>query len=393
MFEPLPQDKCCGCMACVDACAKGALGVVRDEMGFPCPALIRAERCVSCGRCNLVCPGREARTVQRNVGEVLCAYSRDDERRSRASSGGIFGELASVVLKQGGAVTGAAFDGQFLVNNIVIESEEELNRISGSKYLQSNAQGVYRATRRLLQAGRTVLFSGTPCQAAALERYLGEAYDKLYVVDLFCYGVPAPAVWQEWLSHISAGKMPVRVNFRDKTEGWDNYSLKVEFLDGSVYRKNKQEDGFLKTFTKGGYIRSSCLECAYKGFPRSSDLSLGDFQELRELFPEKDGFKGVSMIRINSEKGRALLASCAENIEMETVDARTMDECHPGIGFPAVRNQQREKLIAAFGHMPVDQLLRRYGGLPARQRLRMKAMDMLRRLGLYEQLRRLKNRR
>lgn len=391
MFTPLERAKCCGCMACADACPKGIIHQERDQLGFSYPVLTQPEKCIGCNRCMVVCPDREEKKVSRNAGEVYCACNRDEERRLRGSSGGIFEELAMQILDRGGVVFGAAFDGDFQVCHMAVQTAEDLCRIMGSKYVQSSTMGIFSTVKGCLQEGREVLFSGTPCQAAALRKYLGRAYERLYVADLFCYGVPAPAVWAQWLEHISQGRKPVSVCFRDKTDGWENYSLRVAFEDGSVYRRNKQQDLFLKTFPRGSYIRESCLYCSHKAFPRESDLSLGDFQELRELFPGTDGHKGMSMIRINTPKGERMLKECAEHLVLEKVSAERMDACHPGMGMPAMRHPKRALVEEKLGRIPVDKLLGKYAGMPWKQRLRFTVVGLLKRAHLYQKIKEIKS--
>lgn len=387
MFTPLNQAKCCGCMACADACPLGIIRQERDALGFAYPVLAEPERCIGCDRCLKVCPDRQEKTVSRNVGEVYCAYNRAPDRRRRGSSGGIFEELASHVLERGGIVFGAAFDEAFQVRHAAAESAEELAALLGSKYVQSDASGVYAAVETCLKQGREVLFSGTPCQAAALRKFLGRDYERLYVVDLFCYGVPSPRIWSEWLKWIAGERKPVNISFRDKTEGWERYSLRIDFEDGSVYRKSKREDLFLKTFSKGGYIRESCLHCLHKAFPRESDLSLGDFQELKELFAHLDGSAGVSMIKVNTPKGEQMLEECREFLVLERVEAERMDACHPGMGMPAMRHPNRERIALETGRIPVARLLGRFAGIPWKQRLRFAAARLLKRLHIYEKIR------
>ena len=161
-------------------------------------------------------------------------------------------------MKQGGVCFGAAFDECFSVRHICVEREDDLPKILGSKYIQSDTTGIFISVKKKLKDNKPVLFAGTLCQVAALKSFLNKQYDNLFLVDLFCSNVPSPAVWQAWLQHVSNSRRVAAINFRDKTEGWNNYSLKIEFDNGELYRKNKREDGFLSTFSTR--LSASCME-------------------------------------------------------------------------------------------------------------------------------------
>lgn len=83
---------------------------------------------------------------------------------NKPTSGGIFTDLAKAVLRNGGAVYGAAYNDQFEVVHICVENEEGLFRLRGAKYAQSDIRGVFAEVKTRLDRGQQVLFSGTPCQ-------------------------------------------------------------------------------------------------------------------------------------------------------------------------------------------------------------------------------------
>lgn len=81
--------------------------------------------------------------------------------------------------------------------------KEELWRLRGAKYVQSDLEGVFREVRRWLDQ-RPVLFSGTPCQVDGLYRYLGGRPENLTTCDLVCHGVPSPGVWEDMARSLEA---------------------------------------------------------------------------------------------------------------------------------------------------------------------------------------------
>lgn len=112
-------------------------------------------------------------------------------------------------------------------------SKEERNEFKGSKYVQSDLSGIFRRVKHDLQSGRLVLFSGTPCQTAGLNSFIGKKLRaNLILVDIVCHGVPGPRIWEEYLKFIEEkeGSTLVRVNFRDKQLfGWTAHRETFEY--------------------------------------------------------------------------------------------------------------------------------------------------------------------
>lgn len=146
--------------------------MVPNAEGFLVPR-INPDKCVSCGRCRKACPSNgDAARALKSAPLRAYAYRNDDEVRAHSSSGGAFWALAKPVIDEGGVVYGAAFDDRFAVRHIRCEDEVSLRRCCGSKYVQSDVGDSYASVRADLASGRTVLFSGTPCQVAGLKSYL-----------------------------------------------------------------------------------------------------------------------------------------------------------------------------------------------------------------------------
>ena len=242
--------RCSGCGACAQKCPKGAIAMQPDAEGFFRPQT-DAQKCVDCGLCTAVCPVNDPPKLSETP-KAFAAYSQNTELRRASSSGGVFSELAIQILARGGAVVGAAMEPDGVVRHRVIASEAELEALRGSKYVQSEAWHTYPTVRKLLESGREVMFSGTPCQVAGLSKYLGKAREKLILVDIICHGVPSPKAWKSYAAQRqqSAGSAITAVDFRSKTNGWANYQLQIRFENGTTYAKDRQTDPFMRAFLK-----------------------------------------------------------------------------------------------------------------------------------------------
>lgn len=322
------KEYCTGCTACASVCPKGCIAMASDENGFLCP-VIDADQCVSCGLCEKVCPVVNPLKVAVNMPKAYAAYSTDEAVRMQSSSGGVFTEIAKAVLADSGAVYGAAYNEQFEVVHICAESENDLARLRGAKYAQSDLRGVFANVKTKLEQGRRVLFSGTPCQAGGLKAYLRRDYDNLITVDFVCHSVPSPMAWREYVRYRAAkdsgGNLPEIINLRSKQTGWSHYQYSnlFTYADGHAHADKSSESLYMKLFV-GGYInRESCAYCQFKGYRRISDLTIGDFWGIWDIAPEMDDDKGTSVVLVQTRRGAALLERIADQLILKPV---TMEE-------------------------------------------------------------------
>lgn len=335
------KTNCCGCYACENVCPVGAITFVNDEEGFWYPHVDEG-LCVKCGMCVKVCPCINTPKVL-SVKETYACYAKDKQELMTSSSGGAFAVLAREVLKNGGYVCGAAFDDNFAVAHKVIHSEDQLNELKGTKYVQSRIGTVYSEIKTLLGQNQFVLFSGTPCQVAGLETYLNREYKNLITVDLICHGVPSPQVWQDYLSEISEGKNLTGVSFRNKEKGISSSTMDFLFDDGSSIQTSVSDNPYYKGFINNYYLRPSCFECKFKGIERCSDITIGDFWAVKEYYPEFAGEYGNSSIIIRTEKARNLFANVKNRINMISVQEKFLPVWNECLLKSVEHTEKREK--------------------------------------------------
>lgn len=304
---------CCGCEACAQKCPCGCISMEKDKNGFAYPA-VNADECIGCGLCTEVCPVLNVYEARRPK-KVLAARNPDEGMRLRSSSGGIFTMLAEKVIDDGGVVFGAAFDEKWNVVHKAAVTIGELAQFRGSKYVQSAVGDCFDKIQLFLENGREVLFSGTSCQIAGLNHFLGGKYDNLLTVEIICHGVPAPASWKGYLKTL-IGNGPVsqrigEVNFRDKSvTGWRNFSLTVKDCDGSTLLSQKcSENAFMQDFLNDRIIRESCFSCPARGGRSGSDIAIADYWGINKVAPELDDNMGVSLVLLESERGAAFFGS------------------------------------------------------------------------------------
>lgn len=319
----LPTKICTGCKACGEICSIKCISFENNNEGFWYPQ-IDAGKCVHCGHCEQVCPVLHAADWNQAeaLPEAIAAWSRNRDTRAASSSGGIFGELAAAVITENGVVCGAAADPNLSVKHVIAESLSELEQLRGSKYVQSDVEDCYCIVQQYLKSERAVLFSGTPCQVAGLKSYLGHDYENLITVDIICHGVPSPLVWEQYLAHHKKTfqAKPQKASFRDKTDGWTNFSMAMQFEDGREYRRSLKDDAYMKAFLQNLCLRESCYKCSFKSIRRVSDLTIGDFWGVDKVLPGINDDQGISLVLLQSEKGREIFQKIQSKVSAKAVD-------------------------------------------------------------------------
>lgn len=317
------QDKqqCSGCTACFAICPQRAIRMEPDSEGFLYPSLDENE-CINCHLCETVCPALDKNHSRENKVKAYAAYSKNCATLNHSSSGGIFREIAEFVIQNKGVVYGAAFGDDHTVKHTAVERFEDLQLLQGSKYLQSDVNDCFIQAKQMLETGRLVLFTGTPCQVEGLKKYLKRDYDNLLTQDIVCHGVPSPLVWKKYIAEMEKNNHTTisDVNFRDKKYGWHNFSLRIGLADGSEYRKVFREDPFMRGFLDNVYLRLSCYACHYKTMNRISDFTLADFWGVQNVCPEIAHPKGASLVWLNTDKSKMIWEELKDRLIYKKVD-------------------------------------------------------------------------
>ena len=354
VYKITDKRHCTGCGACANVCPVGCIVMTRDEEGFFYPA-INETLCVSCGLCKKVC--QISVSVPKEDHQVYALYNKEEEARKKASSGGIFELAAKEILKKNGVVFGVKMDGLEAVHTY-IEKEEELDLLIGSKYMQSKIGDTYKQAKKFLDRGKNVLYSGTPCQIQALHKVLGKEYENLYTIDFVCHGVSSPKIFNKYISEVLKMDDTIKsICFRDKTEGWSDFSMCIENTSGIKYRKNMHEDIYLQSFLKNLNLRSSCFSCTCRTISRVSDITLGDLWGCSEIFSDWNEEKGYSLAIIQNQKGKQLFQEIKDQVVYRTLEidkaisynqsmiSSPWDEFSRDLFFRYVRKESLEKSI------------------------------------------------
>lgn len=307
MIQLCLKESCTGCGACMQSCNHGAIIMRYDNEGFLLPIIDKA-KCVDCGLCQNHCP--ELRPIERLDYEKQKYYALIyDQDRKISSSGGAFSVFAKWIISQGGIVYGATINEKFEVRHIGVESTGELNKLRGSKYVQSIIGDTYKDIRNHLRSNRKVLFVGTGCQVGGLYSFLnGKRYEGLlYTLDLVCHGTPSYGAFKSYLSKLEKnispnGEVGAIRNFRfRKLDSW-SIVPSVKFTKSNWRMLNLSENAFMDAFFKGITFRECCFNCQYCNTKRIGTFTIADFWGIgRHGLPFKRNVSsGVSLVIDNT---------------------------------------------------------------------------------------------
>ncbi len=378
MIEIRDKADCCGCTACASICAHDAITMRPDAMGFPYP-VVDEDRCVDCGLCEKVCAFNDHYDTSLNLPQpdAYAARHKDMEEVETSRSGAAFIAISDYVLENGGVVYGAGYTDHFRVVHKRAITKEERDEFKGSKYVQSDMNTVFRQVRKDLKDGLTVLFSGTPCQTAGLNSYIGKKLrERLILVDIVCHGVPGPYLWRDYIAYLEKkqGDKICWVNFRDKQKfGWTAHKETFKFVKGGG------KMSFTYLFYQHIMFRPSCGKCHYTNTKRPSDITIADFWGWEKTDPNINADdKGVSLILVNTEKGHEILDAIKDS--MTVIPAKLEDCLQPNLQHPSVFSKEWRNFERDYERKGFEYVMKKYGEDNWKKKLRKLAGRVKRRI-------------
>ncbi len=379
MIKITDKTKCCGCNACGDICPQKSISFKADIEGFMYPE-VDMKTCVDCHLCEKICPIINIGDQKKNDFEKPICYAaqcKNLQSLFNSTSGSAFATLAEKMYKEGGYVGGAIFNDDYSVSQFISSDKADLEKLRNSKYVQSNSEGFYNQVRDLLKAGKKVLVCGIPCQMAGLRSFLRKDYDNLVIVDLICLGINSPKILRGYLDYMEEkhGSKIIYYKAKNKELGWRELTTKIVFENGDVDYDKKGTNYFTHGFIgTHAYSRPSCYECCFKGFPRISDITIGDLWGAERIVgKEYDNDLGTSVVMVNSKKGKIFFDSMCTSFKYKEISLESVLVGNKPLTEPISKPRiNREEFYEDLNSMRFVEFASKYIHLPSCQPLSLK---------------------
>jgi len=358
------KNECCGCGVCALSCPQRCITMIEDEEGFSYPVL-NQDKCSDCGLCKKICAFQNGKSPikQKDYPFVYAAKHKNKDVLMASSSGGAFTALSDWILDNGGIVFGVKFDENLTAITSYAKTKHERDEFRGSKYMQSKLGNSFNEVKEFLKDGKLVMFSGTPCQTAALQNYCKDIDTKnLYLCDLICYGVATQKVFKSALEFLENKKESRIVNYymrhKSKYAEWKASASMVVYANGRKDIKALSQI-YYNIFGKGLINRLSCYNCKYTNFNRKTEITIGDFWGIENsMLDFYDNF-GVSLILVNSAKGKEWLNNINDSLELKESDVANC--LQPMLEKPAFLPVNRELFWDDYNRKSFDYIAKKYG--------------------------------
>ncbi len=348
ILDILPFDKCCGCGACINACPTGVLSYSTDEYGFYRPRIIDTSKCISCGKCTRICPKCNDIALNKPF-YVYAAINKDGKVLKRSASGGIFYALAESVIAEGGCVFGAMLDEQFQVKHICVEKIEDLPLLQKSKYVQSFIGESYKIALNKLKDGKKVLFSGTPCQVAAMKSLAGKMNENLILVEVVCHGVPSQKFFNDYFEVLNKKYHGVKnyiFTYKRKILNGMNRYISFSSKKDKSFVKNWPQDSYNAFFMNAKNYQECCYSCKFAKAERVADLTLCDYWHW-EAYHKNDfpACSTLSGICVNTEQGQISLKRILPKLDIAKTSFEALSAHNGCLVKPTPRPVSREVFL------------------------------------------------
>lgn len=326
IIEVTKKGLCYGCSACYSICPEKCIKMEQDQEGFLAPYVDNL-RCSGCSLCSSVCIAQKSKSdkEQYEIKRAYAGWSKNKNTRYNSSSGGIYTEIAKMILKSGGNVYGVIFDKKTKKVSYSSSDMCDFDLQRKSKYVEAELGDTYKNIKKDLLEGRQVLFSGTPCYVGGLKAYLGGKYDNLTTCDFICHGRPSSKLFRNHLNYLeSVYKSTIEnVDFRPKILGWSTLQhLEVKFSNKKVKRFYNVREFYFASFLKNTSLRKSCMRCNFANKVHQADITLADYWQYNKKASITNDNWGISLSLCNTTRGEVVM----QEIKNETLLYSLLEE-------------------------------------------------------------------
>ena len=388
------KTKCCGCFSCENICPKQAIESVSDNSGSLYPK-IDLNKCIDCGLCSKVCNYKNQKYYLKPI-KGYVAITKNEGILKKSTSGGIFSTIAKKYIQDGWKVCGCIGyfkNEEYIVEHVLTDDYKIIEKMQGSKYVQSSIKKVLIEIKKLLNNGEKILFSGTPCQISALKFFLRKEYKNLITIEIICHGAPSLKLLNDYIKfyNLKNNCTLTDIVFRTKKYGWKNIGYIKYKKNSKNIIKTKDlifnESSYYYLFEKGYFFRESCYKCSFAGEMRMGDITIGDYWGIEKVHPEllkKININmGTSCLIINSNKGTKIIENCSDLFYLFESSFDNIRKYNKQLNVPTKRPDDLDDIIEQYnkeGYIAIDDFFRKKYKKYYIQKLKNKVKKILRKL-------------
>ena len=213
-----------------------------------------------------------------------------------------------------------------------------------------------------------VLFSGTPCQVAAIKSLCNGYINKnLLTMDIVCYGVPSPGLFRAFLNTIEQ-KMQAKVidyRFRDKHKnGWSHTTV-IKMIDSEGRKKQIEEEDYsevpyYKMFGARNCFRKECYSCKFNTVERISDFTTGNFWKIDEMTDDFDSRMGVSMLLLNTARAKELFEQIKNRFQCIDMTLDQAVQANDALVHTCKYPPERDEIYSCFYRQGFDAMFKKF---------------------------------
>lgn len=305
----MSNKNCTGCGLCAFLCPAKCIKMRENIEGFRYP-IIDKNKCINCGLCKKKCPLKMQLFTNKNA-RTFVFQTKDKKELLNCASGGVFYSIATSIINKGGSVVGVRTNKDLSIDFSLISQKEGIHDLLNSKYFQCELKDTLYLKIKEVIKKNVVLFSGTPCQVAAVVKYFEKDNNRsnLITLEILCQGVPSYKAVKYFYNYYEKKEKSklVEHKFRSKLKYVGrNYFSEYKFKNETTKSFVGEDDILTLSFQRNLFLRNSCYHCYFANSRRVADFTCGDIWEINKN-TIIDIKKGASVVRCNNDRAVSLL--------------------------------------------------------------------------------------
>lgn len=272
------KNECTSCQFCESICPTNAITFSLNEDGFYRPKI--SDICIECGICKKYC--YKFNTISNSedtLNQVKCysVKSKDKNILKTSASGGVSTIIFKHLLKEGYKIVGVTYNiEKNRAETIIVEREEELDCLKGSKYMQTRNKNIFR---EVINTKNKYAIIGTPCSIYPISSWAKNTKqnDRFVFIDFFCHGTPSMMLWKKYSEEYIKKYNVKNIKFRSKHYGWHEFCHEFINDEKTIYSNRTEQDAFFTMFFDNHLLNLSCYGCKCRDSFDYCDIRLGDY--------------------------------------------------------------------------------------------------------------------